>query len=301
MVEMMTRRVLSVLTIFIILVSACSMSLASRSATQEEYAMYDSAEPSQPPPPHIRILYPTEFANLSTTDQIRISWESGFGDDVRFSITMSRDGKAFDVEVATKLQTTEYVWAPPERPLVGWLKVKAFRNGYQVGEAVVPVSFVPPNAIIVSRADQKVYHLAAGNLMNVFICSTALPSYDIREGVYKVYRKTKRHWSKKWQVWMPYSLFFYEGYAIHATSVIRRLGHPASHGCIRLHPRDAEKLYSQVTLGMPVLMLPTSQKCAALETYFQQLASYKHSAARVQYLMNEPEPEPSAGTRAKPR
>jgi hypothetical protein len=32
---------------------------------------------------------------------------------------------------------------------------------------------------------------------------------------------------------MPYSVFFYKGYAIHGTTELHRLGGPASCGCIR--------------------------------------------------------------------
>jgi lipoprotein-anchoring transpeptidase ErfK/SrfK len=45
---------------------------------------------------------------------------------------------------------------------------------------------------------------------------------------------------------MPHSIFFHGGYAIHATDAINKLGRPASHGCIRLHPRNARWLFQLV-------------------------------------------------------
>jgi lipoprotein-anchoring transpeptidase ErfK/SrfK len=45
---------------------------------------------------------------------------------------------------------------------------------------------------------------------------------------------------------MPYSIFFYKGYAIHGSYETKYLGSPASHGCVRLHPSNAAKLYSLV-------------------------------------------------------
>jgi L,D-transpeptidase catalytic domain len=45
---------------------------------------------------------------------------------------------------------------------------------------------------------------------------------------------------------MPHSIFFYGQYAIHATNAVGALGHPASHGCIRLSPADAATLYAMV-------------------------------------------------------
>ena len=39
---------------------------------------------------------------------------------------------------------------------------------------------------------------------------------------------------------------FYHGFAIHGTNDLRRLGGPASHGCVRLHPSNAATLYALV-------------------------------------------------------
>jgi len=50
---------------------------------------------------------------------------------------------------------------------------------------------------------------------------------------------------------MPHSIFFHGGYAIHGSYEINRLGGPASHGCIRLHPANAATLFALVkTEGM---------------------------------------------------
>jgi hypothetical protein len=45
---------------------------------------------------------------------------------------------------------------------------------------------------------------------------------------------------------MPYSIFFHGGYAIHGSYEIRNLGRPASHGCIRLLPKNAAVLFKIV-------------------------------------------------------
>ena len=43
---------------------------------------------------------------------------------------------------------------------------------------------------------------------------------------------------------MPYSVFYSGHYAIHGTNQIKRLGRPASAGCIRLHPDNARIFYN---------------------------------------------------------
>ena len=45
---------------------------------------------------------------------------------------------------------------------------------------------------------------------------------------------------------MPWSIFFSGNYAIHGTTEVARLGSPASAGCVRLHPDDAQVLWELV-------------------------------------------------------
>jgi lipoprotein-anchoring transpeptidase ErfK/SrfK len=45
---------------------------------------------------------------------------------------------------------------------------------------------------------------------------------------------------------MPHSIFFHHGFAIHGTGYVSRLGRPASHGCVRLHPNNAATLFALV-------------------------------------------------------
>jgi lipoprotein-anchoring transpeptidase ErfK/SrfK len=45
---------------------------------------------------------------------------------------------------------------------------------------------------------------------------------------------------------MPHAIFFHYGFAIHGTNDISRLGGPASHGCVRLHPSNAATLFALV-------------------------------------------------------
>jgi hypothetical protein len=55
-------------------------------------------------------------------------------------------------------------------------------------------------------------------------------------------------YSKEWDnAPMPHAVFFTrEGHAIHGTYEVKRLGRPASHGCVRLSPQNAATLYDLV-------------------------------------------------------
>jgi lipoprotein-anchoring transpeptidase ErfK/SrfK len=62
-------------------------------------------------------------------------------------------------------------------------------------------------------------------------------------GSYRPTRLVKHYHSRKYDAPMPYSIFFRGGYAIHETDETYRLGRRASHGCIRLSPRNAARLF----------------------------------------------------------
>jgi hypothetical protein len=65
-------------------------------------------------------------------------------------------------------------------------------------------------------------------------------------GVYRPTRLEKNWYSRKYGGAMPNAVFFRGGYAIHGTGAVGALGRPASHGCIRLHPANAAKLFALV-------------------------------------------------------
>lgn len=77
--------------------------------------------------------------------------------------------------------------------------------------------------------------------------STGRKGYNTPRGNFSPYLLKRMHYSRKYDNSpMPYSIFFRGGYAIHGTKSISRLGRPASHGCIRLAPRNARKLFGLV-------------------------------------------------------
>jgi lipoprotein-anchoring transpeptidase ErfK/SrfK len=77
--------------------------------------------------------------------------------------------------------------------------------------------------------------------------STARRGYYTPRGSFRPKVLKRMHYSSKYENSpMPYSVFFHGGYAIHGTEYVRRLGSPASHGCIRLHTVNAAALYSLI-------------------------------------------------------
>lgn len=77
--------------------------------------------------------------------------------------------------------------------------------------------------------------------------STARAGYHTPRGSYHAIRLARVYYSKKYDNSpMPNSVFFYGGFAIHGTGHISGLGHPASHGCVRVHPNNAATFYALV-------------------------------------------------------
>lgn len=78
--------------------------------------------------------------------------------------------------------------------------------------------------------------------------STGIRGYSTPSGDYKANRMEADHYSKEWdEAPMPHSIFFtQEGHAIHGSYAVKRLGHAASHGCVRIAPGNAAKLFALV-------------------------------------------------------
>src|SRR5215831_15756472 len=80
-----------------------------------------------------------------------------------------------------------------------------------------------------------------------WVVSTGRAGYGTPSGTYRPQRMERTWFSKEYyNSPMPHSIFFHGGYAIHGSYEIHRLGGPASHGCIRLHPANAATLFALV-------------------------------------------------------
>ncbi|MGR9477618.1 L,D-transpeptidase [Rhizobium leguminosarum] len=75
--------------------------------------------------------------------------------------------------------------------------------------------------------------------------STARNGYVTPTGSWSAKWLSRDHRSRKYDnAPMPFAVFFNGGYAVHATFDLKRLGRPASHGCVRLHPDNAAQFFS---------------------------------------------------------
>ena len=99
----------------------------------------------------------------------------------------------------------------------------------------------------VDRASQTMDVSIDGTDLYRWPVSTAKPGYLTPPGVFHPQWMVVRWFSRIYDNSpMPHSIFYYSGFAIHGSYETRRLGAPASHGCIRLHPDNAAILYDLI-------------------------------------------------------
>ncbi|WP_246686247.1 MULTISPECIES: L,D-transpeptidase [unclassified Methylobacterium] len=107
---------------------------------------------------------------------------------------------------------------------------------------------LPASAGIVAQVDQSRQRMRVyvnGALSHDWPVSTARSGYVTPNGNFRVglmapmWRSHKYHGSP-----MPHAMFFRGGYAIHGTYSVGQLGRRASHGCVRLAPGHASRLFS---------------------------------------------------------
>jgi L,D-transpeptidase catalytic domain len=101
--------------------------------------------------------------------------------------------------------------------------------------------------INIDKSTQRMTVSVDGETRHVWAVSTGRAGFGTPNGHFRPQRLARTWFSKKYyNSPMPHSIFFHHGFAIHGSYEIRRLGGPASHGCVRLHPSNAATLFALV-------------------------------------------------------
>jgi lipoprotein-anchoring transpeptidase ErfK/SrfK len=119
------------------------------------------------------------------------------------------------------------------------LSIGAFLPGQAMADRVVA-------RVSISDQTMKVFH--EGRHLFTWVVSTAKPGKITPTGVFVgAEALSKHHRSRLYNnAPMPFAIFYDGHYAIHGTDQIKRLGAPASNGCVRLHPDNAAILFQMV-------------------------------------------------------
>lgn len=119
---------------------------------------------------------------------------------------------------------------------------------FLIGTALLATTALPAFAadVTIDLATQRM-HVQSAQGSYDWPVSTARAGYVTPTGSFRPERMMEIYHSKKYDnAPMPHAIFFFYGFAIHGTNEVRHLGQPASHGCVRLAPGNAAKLYNLV-------------------------------------------------------
>ena len=102
--------------------------------------------------------------------------------------------------------------------------------------------------VTINKSTQRMIVSADGEPLYNWAVSTGRAGRDTPSGEYRAFRLEKDHYSKEWDdAPMPHSIFFTRvGHAIHGSYETGKIGSPASAGCVRLAPENAETLFALV-------------------------------------------------------
>ena len=115
--------------------------------------------------------------------------------------------------------------------------------------AAMPARSAAPPAIRVhiDISSQTMSVAVKGSHVAHWKVSTGAKGFRTPRGNFRPRVLRRMHYSSQYENSpMPHSIFFHGGYAIHGTDHVRSLGRPASHGCVRLAPGNAARLYALV-------------------------------------------------------
>ncbi|WP_328988646.1 L,D-transpeptidase [Kribbella sp. NBC_01245] len=94
--------------------------------------------------------------------------------------------------------------------------------------------------LCVNKTTRKVVFMLNGKVLKSADARFGGPATPTRQGVFKVYRKSRHHVSRQYGSAMPYAMFFSGGQAIHYSADFRARGYAgASHGCVNMRNREA--------------------------------------------------------------
>ncbi|MFN3847751.1 MAG: L,D-transpeptidase, partial [Paracoccaceae bacterium] len=103
-------------------------------------------------------------------------------------------------------------------------------------------------ATVVARvkiSEQQMTVSYKGRTMHTWAVSTARRGKVTPVGTWKAKWLSRNHKSSIYDnAPMPYSIFYNGNYAVHGTTSVKKLGQPASAGCVRLHPDNAAILFA---------------------------------------------------------
>lgn len=144
----------------------------------------------------------------------------------------------------------------------------------------------PTVLVDVDKSTQRMTVFVDGVEKYSWPVSTGMRGYSTPSGTYPVSSMNEMWYSKQWDdAPMPHAVFFTKkGHAIHGSYDVKHLGKPASHGCVRLEPKNATTFFNLVkATGMENVQIVLSGETPGGEAVVASQGSQKAKPPRAQY------------------
>lgn len=116
----------------------------------------------------------------------------------------------------------------------------------------VPVEGAKGRWIDIDISEQRLYAFEDDQVVKSFLVSTGIAGYNTERGQFRIdvkYRFDDMAGAGYNLKDVPYTMYYYESYAIHGTYWHRNFGTQMSHGCVNLDTDDAKWLYYWASVG----------------------------------------------------
>jgi len=111
--------------------------------------------------------------------------------------------------------------------------------------------------IEVNLAQRRLYARVGNRIVFSSLVSIGKPSTPTVRGTFRIYAKLRytRMTGPGYNLPnVPYTMYFYRGYAIHGAYWVRTFGTRVSHGCVNMNLADAARLYNWASVGTRVVI-----------------------------------------------
>lgn len=179
------------------------------------------------------------------------------------------------------------------KTLVKSLIEQGILNEEEIFSSVAGAQEIAIDHVVIDLSRQRLFLVnPSEKILEEFPVSTGVRGYDTPPGEYRIVNKSPYAYSKKYQADMYHWMALTKNgdYGIHSlksSGYERRLGRPASHGCIRLSRQNARLLFSILPVGMRVVIASRVEN----PQYFEPVTD-EHLRKLVKDLLSAAPPQP---------
>ena len=170
------------------------------------------------------------------------------------------------------------------------------RTAFLAGAAIAALLATSSNAAVLVTVDKSTQRMTVevdGVTRWQWKVSTGRSGHDTPAGTFGALSLEAMHHSRKYDnAPMPHSIFFTDGgHAIHGSFAVGQLGTRASHGCVRLEPGNATRLFALVgQQGRRNTSIIIASNAADVRARTSALAAAKAAAAAAAVASAQPSP-----------